>query len=200
MRHSGARSTVSLVFVFYIAMLRKINETWLELSPGDITLEEVDAIVNAANSRLAGGGGVDGAIHSAGGPEIARQCYELMCRLKVLPVGKAVITGGGRLKAKYVIHAVGPIWRGGAEGEADALASAYRNSLSVAHENKLKSVAFPSISTGAYGYPLEKAAPVALGAVCAFIKQHSGFELVRFKLFGDDALRTYSAALEGINA
>lgn len=181
-------------------MLRKINETWLELSPGDITLEETEAIVNAANSRLAGGGGVDGSIHAAGGPEIARQCYELMCRLKILPAGKAVITGGGRLKAKYVIHAVGPIWRGGGEGEAELLASAYRNSLSVAHENKLKSVAFHSISTGAYGYPLEKAAPIAIGAVSAFLKQHHGFELVRFNLYGDEALRAYSAALEEINA
>lgn len=163
----------------------------LELVQGDITLEQVDAIGNAANSRLAGGGGVDGAIHRAGGPEIMK---ELKAKYKSCPTGQAVITGGGNLKARSVIHAVGPVYSG-KEKDAQLLSGAYRESLQLCVEHGIKRVAFPSLSTGVYGYPLEKAAPVALKTVKEFMESHPGVELVRFVLFDKRTFQAYQKAL-----
>ena len=158
----------------------KINNSTLALVEGDITIEETDAIVNAANSRLAGGGGVDGAIHRAGGPSIMAECR----KIGGCPTGQAVITTGGNLKAKYVIHTVGPVYQGGSKGEAALLKSAHLESLKLVSAKKLKSVAFPAISTGVYGYPVNEAAHIALKTVIDYLKEHSGIELVRFVLFG----------------
>src|SRR3990170_953303 len=169
----------------------KLNSTTLSLVKGDITHEETDAIVNAANSRLAGGGGVDGAIHSAGGPKIMEECR----KIGGCPTGNAVITSGGLLKARYVIHAVGPIYHGGEKGEAELLAGAYLNSLKRASENRVRSMSFPSLSTGAYGYPFDEAAPVALKTISEYLKHHDDIEHVRFVLFGEEAYREYEAAL-----
>jgi len=177
-------------------MEKLINKTKLSLIQGDITKQETDAIVNAANSSLMGGGGVDGAIHRAGGPTILEDCKKIVAQRGRLPAGQAVITTGGNLKAKHVIHTVGPIWHGGNRGEPETLASAYWESLKVAVENGLKSVSFPSISTGAYGYPLEQAARVALGAVIEFLKQDSSLEEVDFALFDSRTLDAYSRVLE----
>lgn len=175
-------------------MKRIIQGAVLELVQGDITLQEVDAIVNAANSRLAGGGGVDGAIHRRGGPSImeeTRQKYPTGC-----PTGSAVISGGGQLKAKYVIHAVGPVWRGGDRQEAELLAGAYRRSLELAVDHGCRSAAFPALSTGAYGYPMDQAARVALQTVRSFLAEYGKPELVRFVLFDDQAYRHFADALE----
>ena len=172
----------------------RINKSKLELVEGDITRQDTEAIVNAANSRLAGGGGVDGAIHRAGGPQIMAECK----KIGGCPTGEAVITSGGRLKAKYVIHAVGPVYRDGRHGEPELLAGAYKYSLKLASENKIKSIAFPSISTGAYGYPIKDAAKIALPAVIDYIKFHPEIELVRFVLFSGDAYRTYGEVLSSI--
>lgn len=169
-----------------------INKSRLELVEGDITLQDTEAIVNAANSRLAGGGGVDGAIHRAGGPEIMEECR----KIGGCPTGEARITTGGRLKARYVIHTVGPVYRGGTKGEAELLASCYRNSLEIARERELKSIAFPSISTGAYGYPIEDAARIAIKTVVDYLKEHPEIILVRFVLFGQEAYKTYEKALK----
>lgn len=170
----------------------KINGTIVSLVKGDITLEETDAIVNAANTNLAGGGGVDGAIHRAGGPAIMEECR----RIGGCPTGSAVMTTGGSLKARYVIHTVGPIYRDGSHGEPDLLMSAYRSSLDLALKKGLKSISFPSISTGAYGYPVEEASKIAISATSEFIRQNKGLDLVRFVLFSDNDLTTYSHALE----
>lgn len=174
----------------------RIGEAEIRLKQGDITKEEVDAIVNAANSGLLGGGGVDGAIHRAGGPEIMEECRQIRARKGGCPTGQAVVTGAGKLKARYVIHAVGPIWQGGEKGEEELLRSAYRNSLRRAAERRLQTVAFPSISTGAYGYPVEKAAPAALSEVMRFLEeeQHS-FRQVRFVLFNTETYWAYEEAL-----
>ena len=173
---------------------RLINKTRLTLTQGDITQAEVDAIVNAANSRLAGGGGVDGAIHRAGGPEIMAECRQL----GGCPTGQAVITTAGRLKAKKVIHTVGPIYRGRPE-DPRLLASCYASSLALAARHGLRTVAFPSISTGAYGYPLASAARVALQAVKTAIGVHGdAFDEIRFVLFGDEAYEAYRQALGGL--
>src|SRR3990170_247159 len=172
----------------------KINNSILELVKGDITQEETEAIVNAANSGLRGGGGVDGAIHRAGGPKIMEECR----KIGGCPTGNAVITSGGLLNAKYVIHAVGPIYHGGKKGEAELLASAYQNSLKRASENSIRSVSFPSLSTGAYGYPFDEAAPVALKTVIEYLKHNDDIELVRLVLFGADAYRAYESALRDI--
>lgn len=169
-----------------------VNSTTISLIKGDITLEETDAIVNAANSALAGGGGVDGAIHRAGGPAIMEECR----KIGGCPTGSAVITTGGRLKARFVIHTVGPIYRDGSRNEPDLLRRAYHSSLKLALEKGLKSISFPSISTGAYGYPIEEASKIALSTVIDFIRQNKGFDLVRFVLFSDKDLKTYSRALE----
>jgi len=172
----------------------RIKNAVLSLVEGDITKEETDAIVNAANSRLAGGGGVDGAIHRAGGPAIMEECR----RIGGCPTGKAVITTGGNLKARYVIHTVGPVYRDGTRGEASLLGSAYRESLELASRHGLKSIAFPSISTGAYGYPLEEAAAVSLGTVTDYLKAHQDIQLVRFVLFGRSTYDTFAAVLSNL--
>jgi len=176
-----------------------INQTRLSLIQGDITKQATDAIVNAANSSLMGGGGVDGAIHRAGGPAILEECKRIVARQGRLPTGKAVITTGGNLKAKYVIHTVGPIWHGGNRGEPELLASAYRESLKLATERTLNSVSFPSISTGAYGYPVGEAARVALGAVISFLKEHTtSIKEVVFVLFDSGTFTSYASALAEI--
>jgi O-acetyl-ADP-ribose deacetylase (regulator of RNase III) len=172
----------------------KIDGKTLELHQGDITDQETAAIVNAANSQLAGGGGVDGAIHRRGGAEImaeTRRRYPQGC-----PTGSAVITAGGALKAGHVIHAVGPIWRGGTAGEAEQLASAYRTSLELAEQHGCASIAFPSLSTGAYCYPIDQASRIAIRTVIEFLKSHQQPELVRFVLFNAGAYGAYAAALE----
>jgi O-acetyl-ADP-ribose deacetylase (regulator of RNase III) len=166
----------------------------LELHQGDITLEEVDAIVNAANSRLVGGGGVDGAIHRRGGPAIMAETdakYPEGC-----PTGSAVISTAGKLKARFVIHAVGPIWRGGQRGEAELLAGAYRRSLELAVEHDCRTIALPALSTGAYGYPMDQAARVALQTAIVFLRQQGKPERVRFVLFDAGAYGAFAAALE----
>jgi O-acetyl-ADP-ribose deacetylase (regulator of RNase III) len=157
-----------------------INNSKLALTEGDITTESTDAIVNAANTRLAGGVGVDGAIHRAGGPSIMDDCR----KIGGCPTGQAVITTGGNLKAKYVIHTVGPVYQGGNKGEAALLRSAYSESLKLASARKLKSIAFPAISTGVYGYPVDEAAQIALKTAIDYLQEHSDIELVRFVLFG----------------
>lgn len=168
-----------------------VNKAILELVEGDITVQDTEAIVNAANSRLLGGGGVDGAIHRVGGPKILEECK----KLGGCPTGEARITTGGNLKAKYVIHTVGPIYTGGTNGEQALLNNAYQNSLKLASQYKLKSVAFPSISTGAYSYPLNEAAAIALHAVINYLKTHPDIELVRFVLFGHKAYQVYEDVL-----
>jgi O-acetyl-ADP-ribose deacetylase len=176
-----------------------INQARISLVRGDITQQETDAIVNAANSSLMGGGGVDGAIHRAGGPTILEECKQIVARQGPLPTGKAVITTGGNLKAKYVIHTVGPVWVGGRRGEADLLASAYRESLKLAAENNLSSVSFPSISTGAYGYPIDQAAIIALKAVVDYVKAYNTpFKEVVFVLYDWSAFETYAVALQEV--
>jgi O-acetyl-ADP-ribose deacetylase len=172
------------------------NGKSIEFASGDITRETTDAIVNAANSTLMGGGGVDGAIHAAGGRAILDECRRVRQGQYEdgLPTGKAVATTGGRLPAKYVIHTVGPVWNGGARDEAEKLASCYRESLGVADELKLSSVAFPSISTGAYGYPIDKAASIAVQAAAETLRRAANVNLVRFVLFGEAAYGAYVAA------
>ena len=167
----------------------------VELVRGDITAQATDAIVNAANTTLLGGGGVDGAIHRAGGPGILAECRTL----GGCATGDAKLTRGGRLPARFVIHAVGPVYRDGGHGEPELLASAYRRSLEVAVEHGLRSVAFPSISTGAYRFPIAEAAPIALGTVARFLAAHPGMlSLVRFALFSDADLAAYETALAAL--
>jgi O-acetyl-ADP-ribose deacetylase (regulator of RNase III) len=173
----------------------KVNQSIISLKEGDITKEDTDAIVNAANSSLAGGGGVDGAIHRAGGPPIMEECR----KIGECPTGKAVITTGGNLKAKYVIHTVGPIYSGGRRDEAILLKSAYKESLKLASSKGLKSISFPSISTGAYGYPLKDAANIALKTVVDYLKTNSDLNLVRFVLFGQQAYDEYKRALKSFS-
>ncbi len=164
---------------------------------GDITDQDVDAIVNAANSSLMGGGGVDGSIHGRGGPQIAEECRRIRERdwPAGLPPGRAVITTGGRLRAKFVIHTVGPVWGGGGGREPEILAECYENSLKVAVDHMLGSVAFPSISTGAYGYPIAEASRVALGAVKKYVEKEGRPGQVTFVLFSEGDVRTYLEAL-----
>jgi len=176
-----------------------INQTKLHIIQGDITEQATDAIVNAANSSLMGGGGVDGAIHRAGGPAILEECKQIVSRQGRLLTGKAVMTTAGNLKASYVIHTVGPIWHGGNKGESELLASAYQESLKLAAENRLASISFPSISTGAYGYPLDKASRVASRTVNAFLRQSvTPLREVVFVLFDSQTFRAYSSALKEI--
>lgn len=167
----------------------------VRLLAGDITEVSVDAVVNAANSALAGGGGVDGAIHRAAGPSVMAELRE---RYDGCPTGSAVITGAGQLPARHVIHAVGPVWRGGHEGEARLLASAYQASLDHAHEAGARSVSFPAISCGVYGYPLDEAATVALAAVREWLSTHPEHEIadIIFVLRGEPVMAAFRGALE----
>ena len=174
----------------------KVGNAKLELIKGDITDVEADAIVNAANSTLLGGGGVDGAIHRKGGPKILEECKRIRETEwpDGLPTGKAVITYGGNLKAKHVIHTVGPVWFGGFHVEAELLKQAYRNALKLAVSKGIKTIAFPSISTGAYGYPTEEASRIAVGTVKAFLENEDRLEMVIFVLFSDKDFEVYLKA------
>jgi O-acetyl-ADP-ribose deacetylase (regulator of RNase III) len=163
----------------------------IELVLGDITEQEVDAIVNAANPGLLGGGGVDGAIHRAGGPTILEECRQL----GGCDPGDVKATSGGALRAKQVLHAVGPIWHGGAASEADLLASCHKRAIELADELACKSVAFPAISTGVYGYPVQLAAPIAISATKAALAAHPSVELARFVFRDEETLGPYAAAL-----
>ncbi|MDQ2771329.1 MAG: O-acetyl-ADP-ribose deacetylase [Bacteroidota bacterium] len=169
----------------------------LQLVQGDITKQPASAIVNAANSSLLGGGGVDGAIHRAGGPAILEECRQIRARQGGCKTGEAVITTGGRLPAAHVIHTVGPVWNGGHKGEPGLLASCYRNSLRLATENQLASVAFPGISTGIYGYPKKEAAAIAVREVRQWLASHEWPQTVVFVVFDDESRRVYEVALAG---
>jgi len=164
--------------------------------PADITQETTDAVVNAANSSLLGGGGVDGAIHRAGGPAILADCRQIVSKIGSLSEGKAVITTGGHLAAKHVIHTVGPIYRDGEHGEAGKLASCHRESIRLADEHGLGSLSFPAISTGAFGYPVSEAASVAVASSAESLASATHVKLVRFVLFDAATLRAYARAAE----
>ena len=166
----------------------------IELARGDITRESTDAIVNAANSSLMGGGGVDGAIHRAAGPSILDECRAIVAKQGFLEVGEVVATSGGRLKVRHILHTVGPIYEDGTQGEPEYLASCYRESVRLADSLGVKSMAFPSISTGIYGYPVELAAPIALKAVAEAMGEAKTVELARFVLFDDHTFAAYEAA------
>jgi O-acetyl-ADP-ribose deacetylase len=170
----------------------KVGTSTLELVEGDITRQDTDATVNAANAALRPGGGVDGAIHRAGGPAIEAECR----RLGGCPTGEARLTTGGNLKAKYVIHTVGPVYKDGRHGEPELLASCYRESLKLASAQGIKSLAFPSISTGVYGYPFEDAARIAVKTVAGYLAHHPEIELVRLVLFGPAAYEVYARVLQ----
>jgi O-acetyl-ADP-ribose deacetylase len=166
--------------------------------PGDITSETTDAIVNAANASLLGGGGVDGAIHRAGGPTILAECRQIVSKIGSLPAGQAVLTTGGRLAAKHVIHTVGPIYYGGDRGEAEDLASCHRESIRLADEHALQSLSFPAISTGAFGYPAGLASSVAISSTIEALASARHVSTVRFVLFDAAALRVYVRAAEDL--
>ena len=171
----------------------QVGKARIRLVQGDITEIDADAIVNAANPTLMGGGGVDGAIHRRGGPKILEECKKIRATTwpQGLPTGKAVITRAGNLKSRYVIHTVGPVWHGGNHGEPELLAQSYQNSLKIAASKGLKTIAFPSISTGAYRYPIENAAKIALKTVKEFLKEDSKLDEVTFVLFSESALNIY---------
>jgi len=184
----------------YSARLTFANGKTLELhGPGDITKETTDAIVNAANSSLLGGGGVDGAIHRAGGPAILQECRRIVDKIGRLPAGKAGITTGGRLPAKHVIHTVGPVYGGGEGHEAQTLASCYRESICIADDHGIQSLAFPSISTGAFGYPVHEAAEVAVRTIVEVLPACTRVEHVRFVLFDLATCKAYVQATEKIS-
>ena len=172
----------------------QVGESTLELTEGDITQQDTEAIVNAANSSLLGGGGVDGAIHRAAGPELLAETQ----MLGGCATGEAKLTKGYRLKAKYVIHTVGPVYADAGRHAADQLASAYRSSLRLASKSGIKSIAFPSISTGAYGYPIAEAARIALDTVAEYLEDHPNIQLVRFVLYGHAACQAYEKALKDL--
>jgi O-acetyl-ADP-ribose deacetylase (regulator of RNase III) len=167
----------------------------IQLLRGDITRVNVNAIVNAANSSLLGGGGVDGAIHRAGGPAILEECRAIRARQGGCKTGEAVITTGGRLPARYVIHTVGPVWNGGSHGEGELLAAAYRNSLRLAVGHGLETLAFPNISTGIYGFPKDKAAEIAVATVSEFLAAHSELKQVLFVCFDQGNYELYAGLL-----
>ncbi len=186
----------------FAARLTFANGKTLELvGPADITKETTEAIVNAANSSLLGGGGVDGAIHRAGGPSILQECKRIVARMKTgsLPAGKAVITTGGRLPAKYVIHTVGPVYRGGQQHEAATLASCFRESIRTADDHGIKSLAFPSISTGAFGYPVDEAAAIAVRTIIEALPPCAHVAHVRFALFDMATCKAYVRAAEKLS-
>jgi O-acetyl-ADP-ribose deacetylase (regulator of RNase III) len=180
----------------YTRCARGLDPTRLSVERGDITSQKVDAIVNAANSSLLGGGGVDGAIHRAAGPGLVEECRAIVARQGECPPGQAVITSGCRLPARFVIHTVGPMWRGGQDGEPERLADCYRNCLQLAVDHDLDSLAFPCISTGAYGYPAEAAAEVAVRTVRAFVARQRRLSEVRFVVFSDRDQHLYQSRLE----
>jgi O-acetyl-ADP-ribose deacetylase len=181
---------------FVIRLLLQCGKRIEFCGPADITKEITEAIVNAANSTLLGGGGVDGAIHRAGGPSILKECQRIVAEIRQLPAGRAVITTGGRLSAKYVIHTVGPVYSGGRRNEPATLASCYRESINLADDHGVKSLAFPSISTGAYGYPIEEAAPTAVETVLSSLASTTHVQLVRFVLFDLATLNAYTRVAE----
>jgi O-acetyl-ADP-ribose deacetylase (regulator of RNase III) len=181
---------------FTIRLLLDHGKTVEIAGPGDITSETTDAIVNAANSSLLGGGGVDGAIHRAGGPAILAECRQIVSQIGSLPAGKAVITTGGRLSAKHVIHTVGPIYHDGEHGEAEKLASCHRESVRLADERALTSLSFPAISTGAFGYPVSEAAPIAISTTVEALASTNHVSKVRFVLFDVATLKAYARAAE----
>jgi O-acetyl-ADP-ribose deacetylase len=166
------------------------------VGPADITKETTDAIVNAANSSLLGGGGVDGAIHRAGGPAILAECRQIVSKISRLPAGRAVITTGGNLRAKHVIHTVGPVYSRGEQGEADTLASCHRESIRLADAHGLTSISFPAISTGAYGYPVDQAAPIAISAAIDVLASTRHVKTCRFVLFDISTVRAFERAAE----
>lgn len=170
----------------------------LDVVQGDITRLAVDAIVNAANSSLMGGGGVDGAIHRAGGPTILGECRAIVARQGGCPTGEAVLTGAGKLRARYVIHTVGPVWRGGNSGEREALASCYRRSLALAVEHGCRTVAFPNISTGVYGFPKAEAARIAVATVASFLEKAPGIEKVIFVCFDAESFKLVEGEVERV--
>lgn len=178
-------------FLFLLMMLSKI-----ELIKGDITKIKADAIVNAANSSLMGGGGVDGAIHRAGGAAILEECRKIAAKQGGCKTGEAVITTGGNLPAKYVIHTVGPVWNGGKKNEPALLASCYQNSLKLAIEYKLSSIAFPNISTGVYGYPKKEGAEIAVSTVFEFLQQNDFIDKVYFVCFDEENYQLYSSLIK----
>ena len=181
----------------FTARLTFANGKTLELvGPADITKETTEAIVNAANSSLLGGGGVDGAIHRAGGPAILEECKRIVAKIRYLDPGKAVITTGGRLAAKYVIHTVGPIYQVGNRDEAETLASCYRESIRIADDHGIHSLAFPAISTGAFGYPVEEAAEIAMRTIAAALPACVHVAKVRFVLFEAPTCRSFIRAAE----
>jgi O-acetyl-ADP-ribose deacetylase len=167
--------------------------------PADLTLETTDAVVNAANSSLLGGGGVDGSVHRAGGPAVLAECRQIVSEIGSLAPGRAVITTGGRLTAKHVIHTVGPVYRGGEHGEAEQLASCHRQSIRLADQHALKSLSFPAISTGAFGYPASEAAPIAVASTVEVLASANHLNKVRFVLFDVATLTTYTRAAEKLS-
>lgn len=173
-----------------------VDHAVLELTIGDITNETTDAIVNAANSSLLGGGGVDGAIHRAAGPRLLEECKKIRAQRGTLPPGQAVHTSGAKLNVKYVIHTVGPVWYGGESNEPERLASCYRESLRLATELECASISFPSISTGAFGYPVHEAAEVAVGTVAKYLQERGPLSLVRFVLFDSRSHNAYKQAAD----
>lgn len=181
---------------FIICLVLKNGKSVEFHGPADITLETTDAVVNAANSSLLGGGGVDGAIHRAGGPDILAECRQIVRKIGSLSAGKAVITTGGRLPAKHVIHTVGPIYRGGDSDESKKLASCHRESIRLADEHGLHSLSFPAISTGAFGYPVSQAAPIAVSSTVEALASAHHVNMVRFVLYDASILRAYSQAAE----
>ena len=168
----------------------------IEIVRGDITKQRTDAIVNAANSSLMGGGGVDGAIHRAGGPAILEECKKIIHRQGSCATGEAVITTGGRLPAKFVIHTVGPVWQGGKKDEAKKLSDCYRNSLQLAVANNLKTVSFPNISTGIYAYPKKEAAEIAMKTVTEFLNRNSTIIKIYFVCFDEENLLLFQSLLK----
>ena len=184
----------------FVVRLAFANDKLLDFAgPADITKETTEAIVKAANSSLLGGGGVDGAIHDAGGPSILKECKRIVAQIGTLPAGKAVLTTAGRLPAKYVIHTVGPVYERGNRGEARTLASCYRESIRIADDHAIASVAFPSISTGAFGYPVHDAAHVAVEAVAKALESTTCVKHVRFVLFDIATVNAYTAAAEKLH-